>query len=233
MCTLTYIPLEEGYLFTHNRDERNNRPTSPKLHSTKIGDTQVVFPKDLEASGTWIAAGNDGRSVCLLNGGQNSYERNPPYRHSRGLVPLAYFEYSSAPLFAEDYNTQGLEPFTLLIRDHFGLWQFSHDLSEDQLIELDPGEKGIWSSTTLYTQEVRRKRERWFEQWLQQKPELTQRSLVDFHLSTGDGDSENDLVMSRWGLLETLSITQIKQGGQSQMWYKDLFQDVQDLSHWS
>jgi len=209
MCTLTYLPSACGFTFTHNRDERTDRPTAEKIQSESLADQTIFFPKDLEGSGSWIAYSSSGRAVCLLNGGSAAHQRKDCYRHSRGLVVLDNFRYPDQDSFYREYNLDNIEPFTMIIKDHQGLWKMVHDEDHTRINRLDDSITGIWSSTTLYTREVREKRKRWFQSWLDQKPHLNPENIRDFHQNAGEGDRENDLVMSRWGILETISITQI------------------------
>ena len=209
MCTLTYLPTNNGFIFTHNRDERMDRPTSREFQNKKVGTQTLYYPEDLEAHGSWICFSDKGTSACLLNGGSKSYERKVPYRKSRGLVVLESFEFDSVSDFHNNYDFNGIEPFTLLVKSSDEFCKITHDEDETQLEILDPDTTHIWSSTTLYTKEVRDKRKLWFETWLAKKPNLNPDNIRAFHNSAGDGDTENDLVMSRWGILKTLSITQI------------------------
>lgn len=229
MCTLTYIPTEDGYIFTHNRDERNNRPTAKKLQTKDLGKRTLYYPEDLEAHGSWIAFADDNTAACLLNGGSKTYVRKTPYRKSRGLVVLESFDFENPTEFYENYEFQGIEPFTLLIRHSSGLFQITHDLEGTTITDHNPDQTNIWSSTTLYTKKVRQKREKWFANWLAQSPDLNPANIQAFHNSAGDGDSENDLIMSRWGILQTLSITQIAVSANSALLtYRDFIQQSAD-----
>lgn len=229
MCTLTYIPTKEGYIFTHNRDERSSRPTSKSFQSKRLGNRTLYYPEDLEAHGSWIAFADDNTSACLLNGGSKSYIRKAPYRKSRGLVVLESFDYENPKDFYEKYDFEGIEPFTLLVRHSLGLFQITHDVDGTTIDEHNPIETNIWSSTTLYTKEVRAKREKWFSDWLAQSPDFSPSNIQAFHNSAGDGDSENDLVMSRWGILQTMSITQIAVSERSALLtYRDFIQQSAD-----
>ena len=85
MCTVSFLPLENGFILTSNRDERALRKKAifPSYQESKAGT--VIFPQDGEAGGTWFATA-DTRMICLLNGAFKSHEKQPPYRHSRGKV---------------------------------------------------------------------------------------------------------------------------------------------------
>lgn len=209
MCTLTYLPTKGGYTLTHNRDERNNRPATDNFRKKESENQTIYFPQDLEANGSWIAFSDKNMAVCLMNGGSKTYERKPEYRHSRGLVVLDIFDYESVPAFYRKYLFDDLEPFTMVVRNTEGMWQITHDEDETTIKDLDHTEPQIWSSTTLYTAEVKAKRRQWFTNWLKNKPDLSPAGILKFHKSAGEGDTENDLIMSRWGILQTLSITQI------------------------
>jgi len=65
----------------------------------------------------------------------------------------------------------------------------------------------IWSSSTLYTNEMKSHRQEWFHTF-KQKNELTSDTLLDFHKNAGIGDPTIDLQINR-GHLKTRSITQI------------------------
>lgn len=213
MCTLTYIPQKEGFIFTHNRDERMDRATSDKIQTTKSkrNSNTIYFPQDLEAKGTWIAFSENNTAACLLNGGSLPYNRKDSYRKSRGLVVLESFDFKTPYSFYTDYDFEDLETFTLIIKNQKGLFKIVHDEYSTVYSELNVDETHIWSSTTLYAEEIRNKREVWFQNWLESDIPKTKENIKIFHQNGGDGNIENDLVMSRWGLLKTVSISQIAQ----------------------
>ena len=169
------------------------------------------------------------RSACLLNGGSEAYARKNKYRKSRGLVVLESFEFDDIEKFNQNYDFSDIEPFTLLIRTQTDLYCVVHNEANNQLTIVDPTQSHIWSSTTLYTKEVRSKREQWFNHWLQKDPEINEENIQGFHLNAGDGDGENDLIMSRRGILQTLSLTQISVAEQhATMLYHDIVNDRSD-----
>ncbi len=232
MCTLTYIPVSGGYIFTHNRDERQDRPSTREIIREKNGDQTLYFPRDLEASGTWIAHSDRGISACILNGGSIPHQRKAAYRKSRGLVVLESFGYQNPLHFKDQYNFQDIEPFTLILHHPEGLFKLIHNENSTSLETLDDRKTHIWSSTTLYTREVREKRKKWFDSWLKKDPELSPENITRFHMSAGDGDQENDLIMSRWGILKTVSLTQVASSeGGVQMTYKDFVHNSEDRVH--
>lgn len=203
-----------------------DRPTSKEFQVKEINQSKVYYPEDLEAHGSWIAFSDNGTAACLMNGGSIPHKRKSQYRKSRGLVVLESFEFNTVTDFHQHYDFEDIEPFTLLIRSEREFYKIIHNEQETLIEAQDPGLRNIWSSTTLYTKEVRDKREKWFEAWLAGNPELNSLSIRNFHRSAGEGDNENDLVMSRWGLLKTLSVTQISVIEQkAQLVYQDFIQD--------
>jgi len=219
MCTVSYLPLHgEGFIITSTRDEKSLRKPALPPEKYNIHDGPVYFPRDTDAGGTWIASSPGGHSLCLLNGGFIFHESNPPYRRSRGLVLLDFYLYNDVAGFRDQYDFKGIEPFTLLIRNVKGTGTGSADPQFDELrwdgkqvhhTPLNPELPAIWSSVTLYSDEVINQRKLWFEQWLAGHPEFTVGSAVDFHKTAGTGNIQNDILMNRDNMVRTVSITSI------------------------
>ena len=223
MCTVTFIPQEEdGFILTSNRDE--NAARSPQnITEEQTGTTNLIFPRDTAAGGTWIAAADTDKVVCLLNGAFEKHKHEPPYRRSRGLMVLDFFDYLKAVDFFKLYKFEGMEPFTMVVYDHGDLFEFRWDGQLPYIQQLDKKKRHIWSSATLYDKEVIQKRENWFVDWLKNRTDFGLDAILDFHQNAGDGDPENDVIMNRKGLVQTVSITNIiKQGNQIEMIYRDL-----------
>ena len=210
MCTVTYLPLSHGgFILTSTRDEKTSRKPahSPALH--ELHGRQVYFPRDQDASGTWISSGPDAHTLCLLNGGFVVHEPDPPYRRSRGLVLLDFYSYNDLARYRDSYDFSGIEPFTLLIIAESE--PFLHELRWDGETVHDKAYPtdmpGIWSSVTLYQDDVIRQRRSWFEEWLDTAPEFTPESAIQFHTTAGSGDIRNDILMNRENTIRTVSIT--------------------------
>lgn len=210
MCVLTFLPTKNGYFITSNRDEATARAAAIPPQAYEVNGKKLYFPKDPQGGGTWLAT--DGKTTaCLLNGGYKNHVRRLPYRQSRGLVVTDFFSYESVENFFKGYEFTGIEPFTLVI--------FSQE--EDEIKEIRwTGEKAdlntfdatkprIWSSATLYSDEIISERETWFTKFLQEK-ETTSESILHFHHFGGKGDEQNDINMNRAGLLKTVAITQFE-----------------------
>jgi len=114
MCTVTYLPRPSGFILTHNRDEAPARSSQTIVREKTPGGQTLIFPRDTLAGGTWIATSRAGRTVCLLNGAFVLHKRVLPYRRSRGLILLDFFDWENPDDFFCDYDFEGIEPFTLL-----------------------------------------------------------------------------------------------------------------------
>ena len=79
----------------------------------------------------------------------------------------------------------------------------------------------IWSSSLLYSEEMKKKREAWFSEFIFKCLNPTQAELLEFHKTAGEGHKETDLIMDR-GFVKTKSITQISKSESTIFRYEDL-----------
>lgn len=210
MCTVSYIPANGSVFLTSNRDEKKWRSVAihPEFYSCQSG--KLVFPKDPDAGGSWIGAHEAGHAIVFLNGARQRHEKKPPYRLSRGLVLLNLLDDLSPVSKFESISLENIEPFTAVIFDGQHLFQGRWDGVKKELIELDSSQPHIWSSCTLYTDEIIEKRSSWFDEWIQKHPQPAEEEILHFHLFTGDGDNRNDLRMNRDGNEFTVSVTSME-----------------------
>jgi hypothetical protein len=240
MCTVSYLPLHgEGFIITSTRDEKSLRKPALPPEKYDIHDGPVYFPRDTDAGGTWIASSPGGHTLCLLNGGFIFHESNPPYRRSRGLVLLDFYLYNNVAGFRDQYDFKGIEPFTLLIRNAQGTATGLADPQFDEIrwdgkqvhhTPLNPELPAIWSSATLYSDEVISQRKLWFDQWLAGHPEFSVGSAVDFHKTAGTGNIQNDILMNRDNLVKTVSITSISRDPLTHSYY---YEDIINQQQYS
>ncbi len=222
MCTVSYLPFQNGFILTSSRDEKITRPPAILSYPVFYHDQEVTFPKDPLGQGSWIATSKS-RTVCLLNGAFTAHEPKPPYKHSRGLVVLHAFDYSTIYQFASEYDFTGLEPFTLLMIEMGSLLVLRWTGSQLFKIEKDAFEPHIWSSATLYSPEIIKERQLWFSKWLHSASAKSLESIRNFHKTAGDGDPENAVRMRRADQYATVSLTSVVRSGQEiEMVYEDL-----------
>jgi hypothetical protein len=220
MCTVTYLPRPKGFVLTHNRDEAPSRSPQSIVREHTPGGQVLLFPRDTQAGGTWIASSRSGLTACLLNGAFVLHRRQLPYRKSRGLILLDFFDWESSDDFFANYDLFNIEPFTLLFFDRSGgnhaiperIFEFRWDGEQRHLKKLNPGQPHFWCSATLYPAEMQLKREMVFQDWLRSRTTNEHNipsAVLTLHQTGSVGDIENDFVMNRAGRVQTVSITQI------------------------
>lgn len=208
MCTVTFIPVKDKYFITSNRDEKKIRQQAIPPEIYIENGKRIIYPKDAEAGGTWIAMNENGNAAVLLNGGFVKHISQPPYRKSRGIIFLEIISSIMPVRYFMQMDIAGIEPFTMIIFDEC-LYECRWTGSTKHCRQLKKYRPYIWSSSTLYDEEVVKKREQWFASFLNLNPHPSQEDIFNFHQFTGDGDSNNDLMMSRSGILSTVSISGI------------------------
>lgn len=232
MCTVTFTPKNKnGFVLTSNRDEAPERKTvAPEKHT--INGTQLVFPKDEVAGGTWIGISEKKRLICLLNGGFTAHERATEYRMSRGNIVTQLLAASNVLETIARFDFTGIEPFTIILV----LFE-----AETQLHELvwdgykvhfteKPLQPHIWSSSLLYTDEMKELRETWFSEFMFKTLSPTVEELLKFHTEAGTGNPESDLRIDR-NFVKTKSITQVHKVEEAiTMKYQDLQTNQQTLT---
>ncbi len=224
MCTVTFLPRNNSeFILTSNRDEAPNRATlMPDFYS--VNGSHLYFPKDQIAGGTWIGTSSKNRVVCLLNGGFEPHERRAEYRMSRGLIVTELLTSENAEETLNGFDLHDIEPFTLIAadwNDDLQLFELVWD-GERAHLSKKPLEPTIWSSSLLYTSEMKQKRELWFDVFLKDVEVPSEDNILDFHKNAGEGSSDYDLIMDR-GFVKTRSISQVRRDHTNTVFrYEDL-----------
>ena len=208
MCTVTFIPVKDKIFITSNRDEKHVRKPAipPAIYSDN--DSRIIYPKDADAGGTWIAMNENGNAAVLLNGGFIKHISQPPYRKSRGVIFLEIILAITPVRHFMELDLTNIESFTMIIFNGC-LYECRWTGTTKYCKELEKQLPYIWSSATLYDEAVVKKREQWFAEFLNKVTQPSSGDIFNFHQFTGDGDEQNDLRMNRSGLLSTVSITGI------------------------
>ena len=227
MCTVTYIPVNEVYFLTSNRDEKNLRGQAIAPTVYEINGKKLIFPRDADAGGSWIALHESGNAAVLLNGAFEKHIPEPPYRLSRGKIFLNIIASDRPVRHFHQMDLRRIEPFTVVVLEKDNLYECRWDGSGKHFRQLKKHRPYIWSSVTLYDSEVIKKREQWFAAFLNNHSHPTQKDILAFHRFTGDGDEANDLLMERGDLYSTVSITSLLiTADRGSMKYLDLKSDI-------
>ncbi len=223
MCTLTFFPKpDNGFVITSNRDESPDRNTLlPDFHEHHA--ERLLFPMDELAGGTWIGVSSKKRLVSLMNGGFTAHERKAEYRMSRGIIVKDLLAANDLKETMAAYYLADVEPFTIVAVDYSSslrLYEWVWDGEEKHFVE-KPLAPAIWSSSLLYSEEMKAKRELWFSEFLFDHLDPGTPEIMQFHREAGDGDPNTDLIMDRT-FVKTKSITQVTLKQKVEMFYEDL-----------
>jgi uncharacterized protein with NRDE domain len=209
MCTVTFIPVNGRYYITSNRDEKQVRKPAVPAGIYIENGSRIIYPKDGDAGGTWIACHENGNVAVLLNGAFKKHDPQPPYKRSRGKVLLEIIHAKNPVRYLMQTDLSGIEPFTMIIMDAW-LYECRWNGITKYCTQLKKYRPYIWSSATLYNEAVIKEREQWFAGFLNSDPRPTLDTILHFHQFGGMGDIENDLKMKRGNKLSTVSITSIE-----------------------
>lgn len=191
---------------TSNRDEHVSRPLAFEPKEETIGSVKVLFPKDPKAGGTWFALNELGHVGVLLNGAFVRHQHKGPYAKSRGLILLDVIASMEPELRLQKMDLHHIEPFTLVLLNG-NLLEFRWDGNQKYFRPLDKSKNHIWSSATLYSDEVIARRAEMFDDFLKEQDQIQASDVVDFH-SNNHEDFENGFIIDRETGLKTFSVTQ-------------------------
>ena len=224
MCTVTYIPTPEGCIITSNRDEKITRERALSPQEYLIDGKKIIFPKDPKAGGTWVAH-SETKIIVLLNGAREKHIPKPHYRKSRGLIVLDLMTAKKTIDYWGKIDLSDIEPFTIVLIENNKLRQLQWNEVEKSTTEFDEKQFHIWSSSTLYSKEIREQRKEWFQDFIKSKNAPTPEEILHFHQFTESENKEFGLQINRNDVLKTISITQCKvKNDIIQMKYLDLFE---------
>ena len=227
MCTVSYIPTKDGFILTSNRDESTGRSRSLPPQKFEHASQSLFYPKDTLAGGTWIVTSEKVYTLCLLNGAFVKHKHEPPYKKSRGILVLEFYNYPDLNTFITEYDFAGIEPFTLLVVYFLNggkkLTELRWDGRTLYINKKHALESHIWSSGTLYEPAIAAQRENMFADFLAKNTSPEQDEIIGFHSQKDEKDPINSIVMNRSGLMRTVSTTSIHR---TQNFIKMFYNDI-------
>lgn len=212
MCTLTFVPRDDGYYLAMNRDESISRgvahpPARIDLPGLK---TNAIYPRDV-AGGTWIAANDRGITFGLLN--WNDVHRPGADKiRSRGVVIPHLVQFGShhdVQTAVRLFDLKGILPFRLVgifpLEKKIGEWRWNRDSVEVQHLAW---ERRHWFSSGVSDEQASRLRgticqDAWAAEDAGSLPRLRQ-----LHASHANGPGPFSLCVHREGV-QTLSYTEV------------------------
>ena len=214
MCTVTYLPLGNNqFILTSNRDVGYSRQKALAPKKYLEDGVELFYPKDGKAGGTWIGTSSKNRGLCLLNGGFVNHKSGGSYRASRGKIVIHLLKCENIEDELKTIDLLDIEPFTLVVVDwqvDLRLMEFVWDGFARHLKNLSQ-EMHIWSSSTLFTEEMKKLRNNWFENWKKNNT-IDQESILKFHHEAGIGNPNVDVILKRKNV-GTVSITSVRKDG--------------------
>jgi uncharacterized protein with NRDE domain len=208
MCTVSFVCTNDTIIITSNRDEKIVRPSAIPPKNYTLKGKNIIYPKDSKAGGTWYVVDENGTVLVLLNGADEKHQVQLPYRKSRGQIVLEMIGSLSLKEFWNQIDLDNIEPFTLVLFQDKQLFQLRWNGIEKSKVDLDIDKNYVWSSSTLYSKEIREQRSSWFYTFLDNNAEITEDKMLHFHQYTETDNKEHGLVINRNNEMKTLSITQ-------------------------
>lgn len=193
MCTITYLPYNDGYILTQNRDESPLRADAIFPLEDEVNGQRLIYPQDPEGSGSWFVSTKDGITLCVMNGAYHPDKKDGDYRHSRGLVPLHYLEFNDPQAFLKEYHFRELEAFDLLVCSAEGVIEFVWDETNMMMNRYTSNEL-IFQSAPLYDLEQKQFRKGLFQTFLDNN-HVT--DILNFHTQKQTDDPALDILMDR------------------------------------
>lgn len=198
MCTLTWLPLEQGYVLFFNRDERRTRPPAAAPVRFLKNGMRFLAPLDGSRGGTWLLVNAAGLSVALLNHYTASHEVVSERAHSRGELPLACADcrgIDEAMSRVGELLLHHYAPFHLILADEAAAHRFTWDGTTGHHSVLDPG-GALLTTSSFSPQTVEPARHARFRQIVGEMRNATPTRLQLFHEDQSD-DPACSVRMSR------------------------------------
>lgn len=210
MCTLTWLRGADGYALRMNRDEMLVRraESGPTVHERD--GRRFIAPVDGDAGGTWIAVGDTGVTVCLLNGYVPADLRDVP-RRSRGILVLdladARTRDEALGRLAQD-DPARYRSFVLVVVDPAAPVAVAHFDGDTLEIDRDAELRVPLISSAIRSQEVRASRQATFDELRGAHGGVTDDMLAAYHASHRRGPSAHSPCMHRHDA-ETRSLSHV------------------------
>ncbi len=219
MCTLSYLPLSNGYFLVNNRDESPFRGIAKEPQIIDINAIKILAPIDAEALGTWIGVNENGKMACLMNGAFEPHIKRSGYKKSRGKITLEFLDIEDDIEYFDMIHLEEIEPFSLIIIDDMNVKVLRWDGTKKYKEILSKDNPYNWSSATLYDSETMSVRRSFFDEHVysfSKQKEL----LVAWHK---DQISDSPSILLKRELVESISITSIyKDQNRFELIYEDL-----------
>lgn len=208
MCTVVYLPTENGIRLASLRDESpfRTRATPPVI--VQSYPISYLSPTDPVAGGTWVGVNQLANVIILLNGAFENHVRKESYYKSRGLIVSELLGSEMPVIEWSMMEMEGIEPYSLIVFTEGNLFRLVWDGRRKHRILLDKSHPYLWSSATLYDTKAREWRNDYFQNWIKENHPKTMSSLLHFFKSVEN--SQDGFMMNRNEVVKTLSYSFIE-----------------------
>lgn len=208
MCTVSVVPATGQYIFTFNRDEKPERHTPHFIKQKQLAHKEIYFAQDSKAGGSWFVADNLGNILMLFNGAFTKHHKKEHYSNSRGIILLQMAAAVNMQLYFKTSLLTGVEPFSIILFEHKNLYRLTWDGVMKHTTKLLNHTPYIFSSATLYNEDVQQQRRQWLSACLKDVEVIHSKTVFNFHAGYNLADKENGLIIERPQSCHTLSISQ-------------------------
>ncbi len=204
MCTATLYRSQGSFLLTASRDESRCRKEAG-IKESEFEDSQIVYPVDAAANGTWVGCNSHGLAACLLNLYQSDYQGVL----SRGLIIPKLLENTSLKeahtWLTDHFQTDLYSAFVLLLMDtqHLYRYQWDGEIFVNQRIDFNHW--FLESSSSVDLENTLAYRHDKFFHWKEDNGKAS--DVLSFHLKR-DADASKSVCMAR-EKSHTKSISQV------------------------
>ena len=217
MCTVTIVPVEDGFRLACNRDERRSRPEAvpPRVRSPQ--EKSAIFPVDPASGGTWVGVNHAGLAATLLNRTARAVEPGRRAACSRGLIVprlLAHEWIGHALDAAEAIDASSFEPFRLVLIHGFTVGLVASDGHRLATTISRMRVPLLFTSSSLGDALVEEPRRRLFEQLVVEDKGAWLRAQFRFHRHQWPARTDISVSMERSDA-RTVSRTVIDVGSQA------------------
>jgi hypothetical protein len=201
MCTVTSVPVDDGFRLVCNRDERRDRPAAapPAVH--RLQRSTAIYPVDPAGGGTWVGLNDTGLAAVLLN-------RTIVSTASPGCAPLYSRGRIIPSLLGCRSLPDALETAAQLDPTRFGLFRLllvqrmaAVVLTSDGLAlsvdSMSPSQPFMLTSSSLGDAVVEAPRRRLFERLLQKDDRALAAAQARFHAHQWRRRGEVSVTMER------------------------------------
>ena len=218
MCVVSYISHNEGFYFTSNRDIPKNRKIAISPKDYNIKGRNIIFPKDPDAGGSWIAATSE-KLGCVLNAKNKRKINN---NNSRGLLLIDLLQQDDSDKYFIKTNLENIYPFSIIELDTSKktLKKFIWNGNNRKIEKLNINKSYLWLSSSIYKSNTINKKSELFNTML--NAEISKTYIKEFHL-------ENQFHDINQNNINTVSITQVSGSlNIEEMSYHDLLNNKQE-----